>query len=261
MFYAEQRHENNPRKSYVVNPHNKFKKGHTMARHKKHKKDLKHHYSANPKRHPKRRPEESPKSAHHHAFTGSVARPKLRKTSEGHYARSAKSKKIYPEVHITNPRHYKKRKYSRNPIFGGYFGGVKSAAEAATWGLLGAFGVNLVTNYATEAAKITDKTTMDIVKAGVATVPVALKKWLGPKAELMTAGALLILGYNAVQNLLSQIGLPADIVTKLSDSNVKTVYVPVPTPSFKEIRPYNPPSAFNALAPANYQYTNKPVMN
>ena len=258
MFYAEPRHKNNPHKSYVVNPHNKFKKGHTMARHKKRQKGSKHPYGASPT---KAQDKKSLKPVSHRAYSKSVARPKLQKVAEGHYTRSARSKKEYPEVHITNPHHYKRHKHRHNPGLGGYFGGVKSAAETALWGLLGAFGVNLVTNYGTEAASITDGTTKDIVKAGVATVPVALKKWLGPKAELMTAGALLILGYNVVQNLLSQIGLPADIVTKLSDSNVRTVYVPVPTSPLGEVRPYNPPSAFNALAPAGYQYTNKPVMN
>ncbi|HQT90400.1 MAG TPA: hypothetical protein PL001_00030, partial [Candidatus Kryptobacter bacterium] len=111
----------------------------------------------------------------------------------------------------------------------GILGGIKSSAMMALWGLAGAFGVNLLANNVASAASITDNTTKDLVKAATAIVPQLFKKQLGAKADLMTAGAFMILGYNMVSNALSSLGLPANIVTMLQDGNgAATVYVPSP---------------------------------
>lgn len=111
----------------------------------------------------------------------------------------------------------------------GIFNGIKNSAVMALWELAGAFGVNLVANNITSAATITDSTTKDLIKGATAIIPQFFKKQLGAKADLLTAGALLVLGYNVVSNALSSLGLPANIVTMLQDGGQgTTVYVPAP---------------------------------
>ncbi len=139
---------------------------------------------------------------------------------------------------------------------GGIFKGVKDSAMMALWELAGAFGVNIVANNINSAASITDATTKDIVKGVVAVVPQFFKKQLGAKADLMTAGALLVLGYNVISNSLASLGLPANVVSMLQGDPSNVIYIPPPQGNLNRL--IEPPMSVSRVFPTGAAVDFKP---
>ena len=151
---------------------------------------------------------------------------------------------------MTSHKHH----YRRNPGMGGIFEGVKNSAVMALWELAGAFGVNVIANNIASAASLTDSTTKDLLKGATAIVPQFFRKQLGEKADLLTAGALLVLGYNVVSNALSGLGLPANIVSMLQDGNgAATVYIPAPTVQVSRLFPNTGAPVGRLISASNQQ--------
>ncbi len=76
------------------------------------------------------------------AYTGRTARPLLVKDPRtGIYKRTERSKKLYPDVRIANPR----RRRKKNPDV---LGGIMSSVMSGLYGVAGIAGVNLITNLA-----------------------------------------------------------------------------------------------------------------
>lgn len=269
MFFARPKaHHKNPGSTYIINPPKKrHKRSSTMAR-KRHRRNPESYAKRSRaakkawrgRRHHKSNPMHksygSRKRYRRNAGTSSSVKHAWATITKKH-----KGSRRFHRAYLKNPPRYHsgRRHYKRNPGMSGIFEGVKNSAVMALWELLGAFGVNVVANNVASAASITDSTTKDLVKAGVAIVPQFFKKSLGDKADLMTAGALLVLGYNVVSNALSSLGLPANIVSMLQDGNGSSAAF-IPAPGIARLYP-NQGAPVGRLIPAGSQNQSATDMN
>lgn len=178
---------------YLVNPRRKHRRK-VRRSHNPRRKALKASSVARPKRRTRK------------AYAKKYARPLLHEVAPNVFKRGERSKALFPEIKIENPRRRHHRR--RNPDM---ISDLKTAAMNGAVGAGSIFALNFASNELNSMLKLSGNTAKGVKLLVAALVPELLKKQVGQYAKVAQDVAVAYVLYEIIQTFL-----PAGVASKLS---------------------------------------------